>query len=169
MRLFVAVDVSDEVRQTLWRVSKDLQGRLRVSANWVRPENYHITLMFIGERDMKDLAHITNLLSGIKAFAFELQLSGVGRFGSRVLWVGVKHFDESLQRLSKEVNDLLGGDFARFHPHITLARIKSRYWRLPSVNVPPISWKVDKFVLYQSMLSPDGPTYIPLADFSLIK
>ncbi len=166
MRLFVAVDVSEEVRRLLWDISRDLRKRLSVRGNWVPKENYHITLMFIGERPEEEVHRISTLLGGIEARPFKLHLSSVGRFGSRVLWVGVEESEE-LQFLAKSVNTLLGGDFSRFHPHITLARIKSRYWDLPSLEIPAVEWTVDRFVLYQSLLSPAGPTYVPVAHFPL--
>ena len=166
MRLFVAVDVSEEVRQLLWDISRDLRRRLSIRGNWVPKENYHITLMFIGERPEEEVSKISTLLGGVEAGPFKLRLSGIGRFGSRVLWVGVEE-SEDLYLLAKSVNTLLGGDFSRFHPHITLARIKSRYWDLPPVEVPTVEWAVDRFVLYQSLLSSTGPTYVPVAHFPL--
>lgn len=174
MRLFVGVEVDPVVKRYVGELAASLRVKLdRVRATWVNPDNYHLTLMFIGEVEDKKKKLIDKQLSEIVLDSFDLTLDSLGTFGNppRVLWLGVKE-NENLTRLAKVVNTILGGDIARFHPHITLARLKSRVFPtffeiLNGVNIKNITWSVDRFVLFQSQLTPKGPIYTPLETYKL--
>ena len=88
MRLFVAIDLPTSLRTRLSWMSGGLQG-----ARWVPPENYHVTLRFIGEVPGWRAEELDLALAGLRAPGFELQLSGVGTHekGGKVtaLWIGV--------------------------------------------------------------------------------
>ena len=90
LRLFVGIAVPDRVRDAIQPLQSGLPR-----ARWVRPENLHVTLRFIGEIDDDDLAEDIHIaLSGIRAPAFELSIRGLGRFESggrtRLLWAGIE-------------------------------------------------------------------------------
>ena len=174
MRLFVGVEVDPVVRRYVGELATSLKVKLgRIRATWVSQDNYHITLMFIGEVEDNKRKSIEEQLAKIILDRFDLTLDALGTFGNppRVLWLGVKEND-NLIRLAKVVNTVLGGDIDRFHPHITLARLKSRvfptfYEVLNGVNIKNITWSVDRFVLFQSQLTPKGPIYTPLKTYKL--
>ena len=88
-RLFIAVDLPDTIKENLESMSFGIPG-----AKWVRPEQLHLTVRFIGEVDGALFRDIKNILDEVSAAAFSLQLKGVGYFpprgAPRVLWVGLE-------------------------------------------------------------------------------
>ncbi len=127
MRLFVAIDLPSSLRTRLSWMSGGLQG-----ARWVPPENYHVTLRFIGEVPAWRAEEIDHALAGLRATGFELQLAGVGTFekGGKVLslWVGVDR-SPALEHLQSKIETAmqragLEPERRRFSPHVTLARVE---------------------------------------------
>ncbi len=168
----MGVPLPDFMRRYIYDVSTALRGKMgNIRASWVKEENYHITLMFIGDVPDEEVSVIKDKLSSIRFHPFTLTLSHVGYFGSppKVLWIGVQA-SENLTDLASQVNNLLGGNMDRFHPHITLARIKGRassgfYNAVDSAMVKPLEWNVDRFILFRSQLAPGGSIYTPLETY----
>ncbi len=169
LRLFVAVDLPDAVKDQLAALCAGVQG-----AKWVQRGQLHLTLRFIGEADDTKLQPIKTALAGITSAPFSMALRGVGQFppkrAARVLWVGVDA-PPALNQLQGQVEATLNRlDFApeehNFSAHITLARLKTasppsavqgylaRHAAFQSESFP-----ITEFVLYSSILSPQGPTY----------
>ena len=127
MRLFVALALSWETRQ---RVSM-LAGHGIPGARWAPPENYHLTLRFIGETPAHQAEDVDLALAAIRSKRFALELAGVGVFakGSRAtaLWVGVAR-NPALEHLAGKIETALQRagllpERRRFSPHVTLARL----------------------------------------------
>jgi RNA 2',3'-cyclic 3'-phosphodiesterase len=177
MRLFVAIDLPDTVKDQLDTLSTRIP-----TARWVKRQQMHLTLFFLGETD--GIPDIKNALASVKAPSFSLSLAGVGRFPQRqkqpprVLWVGIDA-ESALEQLHKKVTTVLAGlgfepEDRPFSPHITLARLKT-HEPLPEVDafldthrtfrVPCIS--ITEFVLFSSVLSPQGSRYQREAIFAL--
>ncbi len=165
MRLFVAIDFPEPVREQLARISHGLPG-----ARWVPPEQLHLTLRFIGEVEGSRALDLGQALAGVDSPHFDLQLQGVGFFPPRkkprVVWVGVDKND-SLVRLRNRIESVLTGaglepEGRKFAPHVTLARLKntpaSRVGRFleqySMFYVPPFT--VTEFRLYSSVLNARG-------------
>ena len=176
MRLFVGVPLPDEVRESLGALCSGLPG-----ARWVRPENMHVTLRFIGEVDRDTAEDIDATLAEVRAPAFALKLSGVGSFQSgrrvRVVWAGIEPC-EALVRLHGKVESAvvrtgLESERRRFKSHITLARLKNT----PSAKVGDYiedrnafavePFPVPHFTLFRSHLGREGAHYESLADYPL--
>lgn len=176
MRLFVALDLPSSLRTRLSWMSGGLQG-----ARWVPPENYHVTLRFIGEVPAWRAEEIDLALAGLRATGFELQLSGVGTFekGGKVmaLWAGVDR-NPALEHLQSKVETALqraglDSERRRFNPHITLARVES----VPSHKVA--EWvqgrnlfrsetvPVDHFTLFRSRLGKEQAIYDAEVEYPL--
>lgn len=137
MRLFVALEIPAAVRENL----AALVGELRVVSSrsrdtrprWVRPENLHLTLKFIGETDPRKVEGIRAALSKVRTDTpVELQFRGLGFFPHpkhpHIFWAGVKA-SANLSPLAADVDRVLEAQgFAReerpFTPHLTLARFK---------------------------------------------
>jgi RNA 2',3'-cyclic 3'-phosphodiesterase len=176
MRLFVALDLPDDLRRRLACLCAGLPG-----ARWVAPENLHLTLRFIGEVDGGAAEDIDAALSGIRMPCFPLTLAGVGEFSDgrrlRSVWVGVEA-NEMLARLQAKVEQALqraglAPEQRKFKPHVTLARFKSHPGgKLQDYFTEGALFRSDPFevtavTLYSSHLSHDGAIYTPEAVYPL--
>ena len=180
MRLFVAIEISAEIRQRINEFVSQMRLRL-TDARWVRPEGLHITLKFLGNVADERRPVIEQALRRIDAARFEVSLHRIGVFPNsrspRVLWVGIESGPE-LPNLAKEVDNYLASlGFERekraFTPHVTLARFKE------GAMVPNVSSMLTEsslsfgkmtataFHLYESKLSPKGAAYSKLASFEM--
>ncbi len=126
MRLFVALDLPHALRQRLADLAMGLPG-----ARWVPPENYHITLRFIGETQSHMAEEVDLALATLRGRSFSLSLAGVGTFekSGRVsaLWAGVER-NPALEHLQGKIETALHRaglprERRRFTPHVTLARL----------------------------------------------
>jgi RNA 2',3'-cyclic 3'-phosphodiesterase len=127
IRLFVAIDLPEEIRDQLSAMCFGLPG-----ARWVEKEQIHLTLRFIGEVDGGVFRDIRDALAAIRSEAFTMRLKSVGHFPPRkqprVLWVGVEA-NSSLVQLRNRVEKALvqaglEPEHRKFAPHITLARLR---------------------------------------------
>ena len=190
MRVFVAVDVGDDVRREVTRVITTLTGKLEAvkkppKVTWVRPNTLHVTLKFLGELEPPVVERIQDLLAPPLPIApFQLDWRGIGTFPSnrnpRALWLGVINGAAPLAQVEAEVSRRLAGEAAieiedrAFLPHLTLGRVKMAGegidWPklLQSVEVKRASSTVDRVTLYRSVLSQQGPNYTDLVSAPLI-
>src|SRR5580704_10265798 len=109
MRLFVALDIDDTIRDRISRFLDGVRG-FSPDARWVRPESLHVTLKFIGEKHGDDLESIKRALQTIAADSFEMSFRGYGFFPGarvpRVFWVGIEG-GEKLISLAATVDENL--------------------------------------------------------------
>ncbi|MCX7826067.1 MAG: RNA 2',3'-cyclic phosphodiesterase, partial [Verrucomicrobiae bacterium] len=110
MRLFIAVDISEAVRQAV--AAKQSQFKqANADVAWVKPENFHLTLKFLGEVPDGELADIKAALelAATSHAAFDLELRGMGCFpergAPRVVWAGVGRGRDALKALAREVEE----------------------------------------------------------------
>jgi len=183
MRLFIAVDLDDAVRRHAGRLAerlaRDLEPGARRAISWVSPRNMHLTLRFLGEVEPAAAAEVVGCLSGPLATpAFRVTTGGVGAFPPsgppRVIWLGFSSGAEELSALQREIEARLGGhglprEERPFRAHLTLGRVKgvvgvrARDVLAALVPSPVAECAVDHVTLYESHLSPKGPTYTALA------
>ncbi len=185
MRLFVAVPFPAEVKNELgrlvddWRKEKDKVG-------WVKKENLHLTLKFLGETPLEKLDALKrNLAANLNdSKIFSTSLSGAGAFPNlnraRVIWIGVSEGKEKLTELAQKIEEAtrpLGfpAEERAFSAHLTIGRVKdSRLTEPLLAKVRACTFEaqgiiVSEVVLYQSELAPGGAVYMPLARFELTK
>ena len=173
MRLFIAIDTSKEIEYYISELQKQLNTKFsKISLT----KSFHLTLKFLGEVPESKLQGIKQELSKIKFQKFALTLDKFGFFPNEdyinIVWIGVKEHAE-VNLLQKEIEDALNGLFSKdkFHPHITLGRVKYIKDRhkflnlIKSLKVPSLRFDVDKFKLYESVLKQDGPEYAVLQEF----
>lgn len=138
MRLFVAIELSGEMKKSL----SDIQGQLRrlgVRGNYTRPENLHLTLAFIGEYPEPD--KVLEAMGSLSFHPVELRLRGMGSFGG-IWWAGLEDSD-GLRALVRQLRHALAQagipfDRKKFLPHITLVR-KPEYSRAPDFSLISIA------------------------------
>ncbi|TNE35294.1 MAG: RNA 2',3'-cyclic phosphodiesterase [Alphaproteobacteria bacterium] len=177
MRLFVAISLPDEIKENI----SYLRGGIP-DARWIAAENSHVTLAFIGEVQSPMMQDISLALGRIRHPAFEMNIEGVGVFGSnkrpRILWAGVRNID-SINLLHKKIVTAIEGvgasvDDRRFRPHITLARVhNSPYERVRNFLTDHALFRtetipVDGFALFSSHLSSTSAIYQEEVAFDLI-
>lgn len=177
MRLFIAVDISDEARSAAAaHISELRHGYPRVKASWVRPENLHITVKFLGETPEDKIDAIKQTLTaGAAAIRpFEIELSEPGSFGKRVLFISTADETGGLNAVHASVEtalDPLGFERENraFRPHITIARIRDPQGTTELIkahnaaHLPHIRMTATGLTLYKSTLGPGGSNYQPLA------
>ena len=93
MRIFIGIDLDDNIRGKLARFLEGVSG-FAPEARWVRPESLHITLKFIGEQKQEQVEAITQRLRLVESDPFEIHVSGYGFFPTakspRVFWIGIQ-------------------------------------------------------------------------------
>ncbi len=181
IRIFIAVDLSPDIRRNLSSFQQQLKKMLP-PMNWVRPESIHLTLKFLGSVQPSCIPQILSALKplGEMTDTFSLDVHGIGVFPNRrrprVLWVGVSGQTQSLCRLASEVVAALEPlgfplDEKTYHPHLTLARIKRDNDIVGSALLEDGVFAsdrhlgtltVDRFILFQSDLNSAGACYTPL-------
>ncbi|GAA3551081.1 RNA 2',3'-cyclic phosphodiesterase [Zobellella aerophila] len=157
-RLFLAFP-ADQLRRPLLK----LQDRLALPGRRIPPEQFHLTLRFLGELGAAQQAQVEQMVDRLPLVAFSLELDKLGCFGrAKVLWLGPTQIPEPLITLAGQAElgiQELGLDASRtgFHPHISLFRHTSSASRLPAL--PPIHYQPDRLVLYASQTTREGPSY----------
>jgi 2'-5' RNA ligase len=194
MRLFIALDIDDVIRERIARFVEGVSG-FAPDARWVRPESLHVTLKFIGEKPEPAVEQIRQALETISSSAFEIQFRDYGFFPSakspRVFWVGIAAGPQ-LASLATTVDEKVAAlgvpkEEHAFSPHLTLARgaggsgsprrrkpdgayqsFRHLQEKLAALPTPEFGTMMAReFFLYQSKLSPKGSQYTKLARFAL--
>ena len=178
MRTFIAVELPEEIRTILSNIQDELK-QARADVKWVKPENIHLTLKFLGEIEEDKVLKIQSTLNQIasKNSGFNLCLSSLGSFPKlqypRVIWIGVENdqpIQEIAETLEKELLKIgLPAETRPFSSHITLGRVRSGLNRkaliekLEFLNKNLCSsrteFKVLSLTLFKSTLTPQGPIY----------
>ena len=161
MRLFIAIQLSDGVRNSLSTVQTYLRDH-GVRGNYTKIENLHLTLAFIGEYSDPDFA--LEVIHSVRFTPFPMRIEGFGSFGD-LYWCGIGENDSLLsyvKRLRRALAESgIPFDRKRFSPHITLIR-KAEYDRrraFPGVAVPDVSMQVSGVSLMRSDRTKSGMVY----------
>jgi len=194
MRIFVALDIDDAIRERIQRFLDGVRG-FAPDARWVPPESLHVTLKFIGEKPAETVEQIKHALSGVVSESFDLTFRGYGFFptlkAARVFWIGIEAGAPltTLATVVDEATSTLGipKEDRPFSPHLTLARGGGRSgapgWRredqsnknfqylqekLAALPAPEFgTMTAREFFLYQSELMRGGSRYTKIARFAL--
>jgi RNA 2',3'-cyclic 3'-phosphodiesterase len=188
VRLFVAVDLSAETRTAMAAEQQRIAASLHspdASLKWVRPQNAHLTLVFLGQVDEARVpALIAAVGMDVDAPPFEIAFAGLGVFpprgAPRVLWTGITAGLDEITALQRELAERVAAQGVRlearpFHPHLTLARWTSsrpsdRARALHASPRAPIArQRVASATLYESRLSPAGAAYTALTRVNLTR
>ncbi len=180
LRTFIAVDLGKAIRDRAVALQETL-ARAGADVKWVEPENLHVTLLFLGEVDAREVPRVCQLVADATQQhpAFPMSVETVGCFPNarrpRVLWVGVGQGTQELCALHDDLEGPLTQlgyrrEERRYTPHITLGRVKSDRppdslavalakhagWKGGEINVRAIQ-------VMSSELTPQGPNYTVLS------
>jgi 2'-5' RNA ligase len=177
IRLFIAIDIPQEIRAVLAGTIEGTRPAMP-DVKWVKAENLHLTLKFVGYFDPDKLEGLLDITRKIaRRFpAFRVRLGSSGAFTSprraRVIWVGMLQGTEESARLAEKLDARLekvgvkreGRPFAG---HLTLARLRQprdcsaelAYIANRLEGLEDMEFEVSEIVVYRSILRPDGPVY----------
>ena len=185
MRLFIALDIPEEIRERLSAYAQRLRA-FAPGSRWSKPENLHLTLKFIGHVADDKVPQIKTALARVHAQPFQIDFQGSGFFPNarapRVFWAGIGSSD-FLARLAADIDNAVATigivrEEKPFRPHLTLARAgaeksaQQAFHRLPQKLVPDETpqfgtMTAQEFFLYQSQPMAGGSRYTKLARFPL--
>lgn len=181
LRLFFAVNFSDEIKEKFYQISSQLQ-KFNEPVKYEPIEKLHLTLLFLGnveESLIKELNQGANEISK-NYFKSELYFEKLGVFKNfnqpRVIWIGTKEnpklreISEQLRLLAHNLNIAI--DEKEFSPHITLGRVKGKLSEsfiefLKSFSFEPFTAEVNSFELMESKLEPSGSKYFVKSTYIL--
>ena len=189
VRAFIALELPDAMQRELDKLSVELRKLLSdLPLRWVRTENIHITLKFLGKTSQEDLARIQAIIDqqARKMAPIQVEFSEFGVFPNAhkplVLWVGVKAPAE-LQVLQQGIEESLAeigypAEKRGFAPHLTLARVRREHKLanlkrigevMASVTLEPsAAGIIDAVTLFRSDLKPGGSVYNPISRSPLL-
>lgn len=167
-RLFTGLEIPDELGDTIASLRGGLSG-----ARWIDPENYHITLRFIGDIDERTANDVADMLSGIQRRTFQISIGGLGVFGKErphSVYASIlpsRELDELQNEHEKLIRRCgLPPEARKFTPHITLARLRNvAPWQvadwITERSLPKsLPFYVGQFVLFSSKASVGGGPYL---------
>ena len=174
-RLFTGVEIPSDVGQALASLRGGLPG-----ARWIDPENYHLTLRFIGDVDDMIAGEVASMLGRVKRGSFELRMDGLTSFGGRkpravvATVAGARELVEvqaEQERLMQRIG--LEPEGRKYTPHVTLARLRDSSSRDVAEYLAArgyfrtATFQVSRFVLFSSRASTGGGPYIVEAAYPL--
>jgi len=179
LRLFAAVEIPQRAKDEIERAIEPWRERLP-GAKWVRPENWHVTVKFMGRTDRRlvERVHEACRAAASRIRPFRVELDGLGVFprpkSARVFWVGLGD-EGGMAALAVELDRRLERDFPSekrpFTAHLTVARLnppgRVDPEELERSEIGASPFGVGELALFQSHLSPKGARYEPLERFPL--
>jgi RNA 2',3'-cyclic 3'-phosphodiesterase len=183
MRLFTAIELPEDVRAHLGRVRAQLVKTMGLddAVSWVKSENLHVTLKFLGEVPDADAKQLVESLTGVASERMELSAAGTVYFPKRgpvrVIAVGLDGDVDKLLKLYNDIEDACAAaGFARegraYTPHVTLGRARRTSNDIRDVRqaelagtFPGPSFRANGFVLIHSQPKPTGSIYTVAARF----
>jgi len=187
MRVFIAIDIDEQIRKALDSLQNELRSKVDIKKSdvkWVNPDSMHLTLKFLGEIDDQQVVDVCNITRDVASSheRFELDVGTVGCFGgrsARVLWVGAGQNCDNLLQLQNDLDEQLAlagwpKETRAFAGHLTLCRVRSskagvklaqaieeyKDFKLGTISADSVS-------VYQSQLMPTGPIYTVLGNYGL--
>lgn len=182
LRTFIALDMPAAIKAAIAEYVQPLKA-LHGRVSWVKPENLHLTLKFLGDTPVNRIDEIAAALQELAAAstAFSATVAGAGAFPNgekpRVLWVGLDEPAGTLVKLAQAIDERMHRlGFAKesraFAPHLTIGRVKDA--RIPEViralQAKPFVAMPAPFheiIFMQSELNRAGAIYTPLRKLAL--
>lgn len=166
MRLFIAVEIPQNIKEKLIYIQKKL-----VFNGFRRVKDFHITLNFLGDIADSKVPELINKLNEIKFNGFKAKTQEIGAFPNlhnpRIIWMGVtpNYFIDLQKQVEVTVQEVGFSKEKRFHPHITLGRVrflknKQTFIKaVQEIKLAQSAFEVNSFELIKSTLTSNGPVY----------
>jgi 2'-5' RNA ligase len=174
-RLFTGVEIPSDIGQALGMLRGGLPG-----ARWITPENYHLTLRFIGDVDDVIAHDVASMLGRVRRGAFDLHLEGLTSFGGRkpravVATIAAAQPLLEVQAEQERLMQRIGlePEGRKYLPHVTLARLRTSSNRDVAEYLSArglfrtAAFRVSRFVLFSSRASVGGGPYVVEASYPL--
>ena len=175
MRLFIATPLSRQVESELANIIYQLKN-VAGNVKWVKPENIHLTIKFLGETDESLVNPLSQLIdeTSRETKISKYTISKLGGFPNlirpRALWAGLDGDRSELERLASLVDERVHElgyekETRKFRPHLTLGRFKKPQAMpeladfIDSYKIEPMRVQIDRLTLFKSTLTPRGPIY----------
>jgi 2'-5' RNA ligase len=176
VRAFLAIPLPRQLQESIRVIQTELQASI-TEARWTRPENLHLTLHFFGEIEQETLEKLKVSVLCVKGCQrpFQVEVKGLGAFPNprrpRVIWLGLEPQGqlEQLHRATEQCLSQAGftTDSRPHSPHLTIGRLlggkldlTELFSSMQQKTIEPLT--VDKLILYESRLRPEGALHIPL-------
>ena len=182
IRSFIAIHLPEQTQRKIGEVIEQFENKVSTPVRWVRPQNIHLTLKFLGDVSPANLQHVEDILEAQadELEPFELSIAGLGAFPNprhpRVIWIGIKapkvlfnlqaHIESETQKLG------YASEPRKFSPHLTLGRVsrnaspaevRALSDALNNIKIGQIdTLHVKSIHLFRSDLKPGGAVYTSL-------
>ncbi|MCK9430280.1 MAG: RNA 2',3'-cyclic phosphodiesterase [Candidatus Omnitrophica bacterium] len=186
MRAFIAIELPAKIKDALIGIQHKLNTE-KIRISWVKPQNLHLTLKFLGDISPEQLEKIKTTAKKIadNSGGFKVKLRKLGVFpnlrAGQIIWVGTDEAPSSLKQLAQQLETGLAEsgipkELRPFCAHITIGRIKNRpaasdlQKALDRVKIntsDPGEFNCEKVILFESTLGPGGPVYTALKELNL--
>lgn len=173
MRLFIGIPLDIDTRKWISETCDSLKETVH-DVRWVRPENLHITMKFLGNSPESIIPEIAEVLQSVSVYLpFEMEVGGIGAFSSlgsaRVIWVGAYDETGTVNTIYKEIDEgmrILGysGENRKYSPHITVGRSKKKPVTIDRETAESFKDRsrmtIGELVLFRSDLKSSGAEYM---------
>lgn len=176
VRAFLAIPLPWQLQESIRVIQTELQASI-AAARWTRPENLHLTLHFFAKIEQETLEKLKVSVLSVMGCqrSFQVEVNGLGAFPNlhrpRVIWLGLEPRGqlEQLHRATERCLHQAGltTDSRPYSPHLTIGRLRGgkldltkSFISMQEKTIEPLN--VDRLILYESRLRPEGAQHIPL-------
>jgi 2'-5' RNA ligase len=186
IRTFIALEIDDQAKNNIIEIQDKIKKTESLKGSWVKKDNLHLTLKFLGDTKTKHIEIIKNNISKCfnEVVAINCNLVNIGTFPNdkspRVLWVGMESGESEIVRLADKLEEALfkigfKKEKRDFKTHITICRprqiLNHQIFKstLEEINkeFKPQDYSINKITFFESELIPEGPIYSPLLSIFL--
>jgi len=176
IRTFIAITLNPDIREALKKIQSDLR-KTGADVKWVKPENIHLTLKFLGDTPVEKLPEIIKILQSAahNTPSFPCSLTHLNAFPKpehpQIVWIGIEQGKDEVTRLAQTLEDHLKRlgfpkEKKGFDAHVTLGRVRSGLNRFTlSKEIKQyrlgqeLQQNVDYLIFYKSTLTSQGPIH----------
>ncbi len=171
-RCFVAVDFDNNLKEEIIKIQNQIPEFIGKKTEL---QNIHLTLKFLGEIEEEKINRIREKLREIRFKSFFAEINSIGVFSKdfvKILWLNINGCEDLQKQIDEKLKEFFDKE-NRFQGHITIARVKAIKDKkkfldeIEKIRFQPINFKIEKFILKESILTNKGPKYRDLEFFEL--